>query len=407
MDNNVNANDVFSDLNRYCNPAQMGAMKTRGHNIIEDKREGAFLFDCNGTKYIDCTSSSSIYNLGRRQPELAAELKKAMYETDQGNFPLISSEKALLAKKIAGFVGGSLACSMFSVVRGESMDFACKLARGYTGRKELCAVSGSWFGHTGFSMSLAERKDKNDFGTLMPECVTIPFGDLDAAEKIISTQTAAVMLEPLQVENHCRAATDEYLRGLKQLCTKRGALLVFDETQSGLGRCGKKFFYEYSGVEPDVLIIGEALGGGMFPIAATVFTAKASKFMNAHPLIHLSTFGGSDLGCRVGIKALEIYERTRLWENAAAMGATLLDGIRNLQKKYPGKIISVNGCGLAISIDTGSADNATELCKKAAAAGIIVAVGEVADATVIIRPALIIDQNNVTEILKAIAAAVQ
>jgi 4-aminobutyrate aminotransferase-like enzyme len=109
----------------------------------------------------------------------------------------------------------------------------------------------------------------------------------------------------------------------------------------------------------------------------------------------------------VGIKALEIYERTRLWENAAAMGATLLDGIRNLQKKYPGKIISVNGCGLAISIDTGSADNATELCKKAADAGIIVAVGEVADATVIIRPALIIDQNNVTEILKAIAAAVQ
>jgi acetylornithine/succinyldiaminopimelate/putrescine aminotransferase len=256
-------------------------------------------------------------------------------------------------------------------------------------------------------MSLAERKDKNDFGTLMPECVTIPFGDLDAAEKIISTQTAAVMLEPLQVENHCREATDEYLRGLKRLCTKKGALLVFDETQSGLGRCGKKFFYEYSGVEPDVLIIGEALGGGMFPIAATVFTAKGNKFMNAHPLIHLSTFGGSDLGCRVGIKALEIYERTRLWENAAAMGATLLDGIRNLQKKYPGKIISVNGCGLAISIDTGSADNATELCKKAADAGIIVAVGEVADATVIIRPALIIDQNNVTEILKAIAAAVQ
>ena len=407
MNNNVNASDVFSDFNRYCNPAKMDTMKARGHDIIEGKREGAFLFDGNNTKYIDCTSSSSIYNLGRRQPELAAELKKAMHETDQGNFPLISSEKAQLAKKIAGFTGGSLTCSMFSVVRGESMDFACKLARGYTGRKELCAVSGSWFGHTGFSMSLAERKDKNDFGTLMPGCVTIPFGDLEAAEKAISKQTAAVMLEPLQVENYCRAATDEYLQGLRQLCTNKGALLVFDETQSGLGRCGKKFFYEYSGVEPDVLIIGEALGGGMFPIAATVFTAKTNKFMNAHPLIHLSTFGGSDLGCRVGIKALEIYERTRPWENASVRGATLLEGIRDIQKKHPDKIISVSGCGLAISIDTGSADNATKFCKNAAAAGIIVTTGEVADTTVIIRPALIIDGNDITEIIKAIAVAVQ
>jgi len=296
---------------------------------------------------------------------------------------------------------------MFSVVRGESMDFACKLARGYTGRQELCAVSGSWFGHTGFSMSLAQRKDKNDFGTLIPRCSTIPFGDLEAAEKAISKQTAAVMLEPLQVENHCQGATDEYLRGLRQLCTKKGALLVFDETQSGLGRCGKKFFYEYSGVEPDVLIIGESLGGGMFPIAATVFTAKANKFMNTHPLIHLSTFGGSDLGCRVGIKALEIYERTKPWENAATIGVTLLEGIRNIQKKHPDKIKSVRGCGLAISIDTGSADNATMFCKKASTAGIIVSAGEVADNTVLVRPTLIIDEDTVTEILKAIAAAVQ
>ena len=254
---------------------------------------------------------------------------------------------------------------------------------------------------------MSDRKDKDSYGPLIPDVRVMPFGDLDAARKTISSKTAAVILEPVQAENHCRIASPGYLKGLADLCREHGAVLILDETQTGFGRTGLKFAYEAAGIAPDILVLGEALGGGMFPIAATLLTQRVNAFMNAHPLIHLSTFGGADVGCRVACKAIKIYIREEPWRNAAAMGERLLSGLRELKRGAGSQIRDVGGKGLLLSIDLGSPEDAKRFCKAAAEHGLLVVPGEVAAQTVVIRPPLKISPEQVDEILASAKAAVE
>ncbi len=391
---------ILDEYRRYFPSALVDEMRATGRDIVESERDGAFIYDENGKRYIDCITSGSVYNLGRRPRAIISALKKAVRRTDQGNFPMISLEKAALAARVAAFSPAGLECVVFSVTRGESVDFACKLARGFTERTEIVTVDGSWFGQTGFALSLSDRADREMYGPLIPDVVTIPFGDYASAEKTVSEKTAAVVIEPLQAENGCRAAYPEYLRGLRRICDRSGTVLVFDETQSGLGRCGKKFYLEHSGVVPDVLVIGEALGAGVFPIAATVFTKKLNRFMNAHPLIHLSTFGGSDLGCMAAIAAIELYEKLKPWDNAEMMGRRLRDGLERMVKgrRSAG---TVRGSGLLQAIDMGTAEKARAFCRAAARRGLLVMPGAVDTSTVIFRPSLLITSIQVNAILEA------
>jgi acetylornithine/succinyldiaminopimelate/putrescine aminotransferase len=287
------------------------------------------------------------------------------------------------------------------------MEAACKAARGFTGRSDLVTVEGGWYGQTGFALSLSDRKDKDSYGPLIPNVRTMPFGSVEVARKTIGSDTAAVILEPVQAENHCRAATPEYIKALAGLCRERGAVLIIDETQTGFGRTGTKFAYESSGITPDILVLGEALGGGMFPIAATLLTQRVNAFMNAHPLIHLSTFGGADVGCRVASKAIEIYSREQPWRNAAEMGERLLVSLRQLQRQAESLMRDVTGKGLLLSLDLGSPENAKRFCKAAAANGLLVLPGEVAAYTIVLRPPLAITAEQASEIVASVRAALE
>jgi acetylornithine/succinyldiaminopimelate/putrescine aminotransferase len=372
--------------------------------MLECKREGAYIYDQHGNRYLDAHSSAGTFNLGRRPPELVTELKQALRETDLGNFPMISQEKAWLAKTLADFVPGSLECCVFSVTRSEAMDAACKVARGFTGRPELITVDGGWYGQTGFALTLSQREDRDAFGPLIPQVRTIPFGDFEAAAQAISSKTAAVILEPVQAENHCRTAAPAYLQTLERLCQERGALLVLDETQTNFGRTGARFAFEHSDIQPDILILGEALGAGMFPIAATILTQRVNAFLNNHPLLHLSTFGGADIGCRVAKRAIEIYDRERPWINAAAMGGKLLEGLREIAQQPDSPIRHVAGLGLLLSLDLGAPERARAFCKTAARHGLLIVPGEVARHTVVLRPCLTITDTQTQELLEAIKA---
>ncbi len=396
---------LFRDYSRIVSSAHVKNLKSLGLDIIEARREGPYVHDTEGNRYLDCNTAGSIFNLGRRHPEVVSELSRAMHGTDQGNFPMISREKAALAKSLAAFVPGELDCSVFSVVRGEAFDFACKLARGFTERGELIALDGSWFGQTGFALSLSERADKEDFAPLVPEVRILSHGDPAAAQGLITKKTAAVVLEPVQAENHCRVPDGDWLRALRRICRRAGALLIFDETQTGLGRTGRRFAFEHFDVLPDVLIMGEALGAGLFPIAATLFTQRINRFLNRHPLIHLSTFGGSDLGCVVARKALEVYEGTRPWENASRLGSRLRSGIERIIESHGSVIRSVAGMGLLLSIDLKTPAKARSFCKKMAGAGVLASPGEVAKHTVVLRPGLTITQRGVDQILKGVSVA--
>jgi putrescine aminotransferase len=373
--------------------------------FIEQDSSGAYITDINGTKYIDCFSSASTYNLGRRNEQLVASLKQAIFETDQGNFAMISEEKAILAGKISEFVPGNLDCVLFGVSRGESMDAACKLARGATGKPGLITVDGGSYGDTGFALSLSEHPLKKDFGDLIPGIDVVPFGDYAAAESAISRNSAAFILELVQAEYHCRMAETGYISHIRRLCDKTGTCLIFDESQTGFGRTGKKFAFEHYGIYPDILVIGEAISGGLFPMTAMVFTSELKRFFDVHPLIHLSTFAGHDVGCRVAVKALDEYEKMRPWENALVRGTKIMDELRPLVSSCD-LIESLNGLGLLISVTFKSSETADRFCLLARNNGILVRKGMTDDCCCLIRPSLLITEGETELIIQGIKAAI-
>lgn len=376
----------------------------KGLDWVESGREGWVVHDSNGNELIDCYCSSGTYNLGRKNPAIARALKQAIHETDQGNFVMISREKAMLSEKLARFTPSGLDCCLFTVVRGEAVDAACKLARGYTGRSELITVDGGCYGQTGFAMTLSERADKKDFGSLIPDVQTVPFNDIDAAGRSITKKTAAVILEPVQTENNCRTADKDYLVALRKSCDQTGALLIFDESQTGFGRTGEKFASDYFGVLPDIMLLGEALGGGMFPFSAMAFTSTVKTFFDAHPLIHLLTFGGHDVGCRVAAAALTEYDQVQPWQNAKKQGKILSEKLKQLAGSNP-KLKSVQGVGLLLSLEFENAEAAEAFCRNAIQQGVLVKSGEVAKQSVVIRPPLTITDQDLEKIVTGIEKA--
>jgi acetylornithine/succinyldiaminopimelate/putrescine aminotransferase len=402
----ANKTSLLEDAEKVFSRGLTARNKALGHDFVEAGGEGAFVVDSDGNRYLDCFTSAGTYNLGRRNAEIADELKRASHETDQGIFICISRWKAELAKRLTGFVSGYYAGILWSAVRGEAFDAACKVARGYTGRTELISVDGGWYGETGFAITLSSRDDKEQFGRLIPDTRIIPHGDIEAAEKAIGERTAAVVLEPVQAENHCRVADRQYLEAVRVSCRRNGALLIFDETQTGFGRTGYRFASQHMGVTPDILVFGEALSGGMFPTAGIVFTRAVKGFFEEHPLIHLHTFGGHDLGCRVSVKALDVYERDRPWENARAQGERLRGALDAVAEKHPKKVESVSGAGLLQSIRLKTPAKARKFCAAAASKGIFVVPGEVDRSCVPIRPVLTLSDEETETVAKTVAEVV-
>jgi len=394
--------DIFKDAKKVFSASYVNMLSDKGHDFLEQGYEGSFTFDSEGKRCLDCYTSGAVFNLGRKNAAIIQRFKKAIYETDQGNFVMPSQEKALLARRIAEFMPANLDCVLFGVTRGESMDAACKLARGFTARPGLVTVDGGCYGESGFALSLTDRPGKEQFGRLIQGVKVIPFGNIGAAKNAIGAKTAAVVMEPMQAENHCRSADPEYYQQIRTLCDTYGAKLIFDETQSGFGRTGTRFFFEQLGVQPDILIVGEAITSGIFPMTAMVFTPELKGFFDIHPLIHLCTFGGHDLGCMVAMTALDEYDRLEPWENARSLGDKLIEDLKALAGAYPDLITSVTGKGLLISLNFLSHETAVEFCCGARVGGLLVNTGRIDLLSVLIRPSLLITPDEVSQIVEGI-----
>ena len=379
---------------------------TAGYGLVQGSASGVTISDVDGRSFIDCRSAGGVFNLGHRHPEVGQVLASAARDVDIGDWMLLSATRAQTAEKLARLAPGNLDHVQFAVTGGEAIEAACKFARGTTGRANIVTMDKAYHGFVGFGLAAAPASVNARYAPLTPGVVPIPYGDIDAALRAVDGNTAAVLLEPAQGSAGSLLPPPGYLQALRALCDRHGALLVFDEVQAGMGRTGKLFSSENWGVVPDMAVVGKALGGGYYPIAACLYNDRVLQFVNEVPLAHPSTFSGSEIGCIVAAKALDLLSAPALLANVVAMGERLRQGYQSLQSMFPAFVTGSRQLGLFTGIDTPSAESGTALRHAAVRHGLLAFTAPFRPGFLVIWPPLIITASEADELLQRLERAV-
>ena len=380
---------------------------TAGVGLVQGPAKGVVLSDLDGNTYIECRSAGGVFNLGHAREEIAEAIANAVADTDMGDWMLLSGIRASTAQKLASYAPDGLDYVQFAVTGSEAVEVACKLARGTTGRQTIITMEKAYHGFSGFSLATAPAAITAPYGPLTPGILPVPHGDLAVVEAAIDGKTAAILLETVQGSAGVILPPEGYLRGLRALCDKYGIMLIFDEVQAGLGRTGKLFSFENWGVVPDMVVIGKALGGGYYPISACIYNARVLDFVNDHPLAHPSTFSGSEIGCVVAQKSLELLSDPELLDNVMAMGAKLAAGYQALLDRFPRILRGYRQIGLFTGIDTASSEIGKQLRHAAVRNGLISFTAPFRPEFLQIWPPLTITAAEIDELLLRLGHAVQ
>ncbi len=400
----VNREQILKDFAEHINPSRVRILKAAGLDLIEDRRQGPYVWDISGKKYIDCMTGAGSFNVGRRNPQMIAALRQALGKYDLGGFLFFSELKVELAKKLAEVSPGqALSCVTFGCGGGEVNDFAIKLSRGFTLKTKVISAEKSYHGHTGFSLSgIGRDAYQKPFRPLMPDFERVPFGDLPAMERAIDDRTACVILEPILGEGGIVIPPAGYLEGVRALCDQKKALLIIDEIQTGWGRTGKMFGIEHTSVIPDIMTVGKSLGGGLFPITAALYRPEIQDFLFSNPFIHFSTFGGADLGCAVALEVIRYIQENQLCDHSRRMGELFTQGFNKLQKKYPQILAEYRSRGLMMGLQYTHESLGPRMSLELSKQGVIAVFSGNDPRVMRIMPTLVITSADVEFVLNAL-----
>jgi putrescine aminotransferase len=316
--------DAMRAFAEHLSLGKVETFEALGIDVVLGRREGPFFWDAyDGRRFYNCHCNGGVFNLGHRHPRIVDVLRAALDEVDVGNHHLVSGWKAELARRLASTTGDRLSGSVFSPSGSEAVEVAIKTAVAITGRRGVVSVHGAYHGHTGLASSAADARYHEPYGLHLPGFVHVPWDDLPAMEAATADDTALVLLETVPATLGMPLPSDGYLAGVQALCRARGALLALDEVQTGLGRSGRMWCFEHDDAEPDVVITGKGLGGGLYPMAATLMTPAVHRFYDEQPFVHVSSYGGSDLGCVVALAVLDVLEEPGFLERVEQVGLRL------------------------------------------------------------------------------------
>jgi len=312
--------------------------------LVIMRGQGASLFDADGVEYIDCTSGHGVANLGHANPKVA----EAVYKQASTLITLFESfpndKRAELMQKLCSLMDGL--DRVFLCNSGtEAVEASFKFARISTGRTNIVAAMRAFHGRTYGSLSATfNKKYREGFEPLVPGFSHVPYNNVEALEKAVNEETAAVILEVVQGEGGVYPVTEEYIQAARQICDERGALLIVDEIQTGFGRTGAMFAIQHFGITPDLLTCAKSIAGGV-PMGAVLI---GQKVQNLTPGVHGSTFGGNPLSCAAAIAVLNVIEEENLARQALVKGAYLRDRLREIESP---SIREVRGMGLMVGIE--------------------------------------------------------
>lgn len=316
--------------------------------VVITRGKGALLWDINGKEYVDCASSYGVAALGHCHPKIVAAVKAQAEELITCHSCYYNDKRAEFIEKLVKITPKGLDKAFLSNSGAESVECAIKLARKHTGKPEIVALMGSFHGKTMGALSATwDKKYREPFMPLIPEIKHVPPDNADKIKEAITDKTAAVLMEPIRGEGGIRVPPDGYLEAVREICDKKGVLLILDEVQTSFGRTGKLFGCQNWGVTPDVMCLAKPFAGGL-PIGITI--AKENIMSSLKVGEHSTTFSGSPLVCAAGCAAIDALLEEKLDEKAALNGKYFKSQMEALQDKH--KIIKeVRGLGLMLGME--------------------------------------------------------
>ncbi|CAF3289297.1 unnamed protein product [Rotaria socialis] len=404
--------ETVDNFNDYINPGFLRYRKSFSPDYVAvEWTDSGSMFTCvKGIEYIDCLGGYGIYNVGHRHPKVLKAVKDQLQRQALHSQELLDPLRGYLAKILAELAPGNLKYTFFTNSGTESVEGALKMALLATGRRVVIGAVGGFHGKSLGSLSATSKAVfRKPFLSSLHEMRHIPFNDLDVLEqtlaclKFTGDDAAAVLLEPILGEGGIIIPNDDYFPGVRRLCDKYGALLIADEVQTGMGRTGKMFCIEHWNVEPDILCLGKAFGGGIMPAGAFIGSDKLWKPIFNNPFLHTTTFGGSPLACAAAIATINVICEERLSDLARITGDIFLAKLKTTIKPYtPHITLDARGKGLMLALEFVDTDIGFRVSKGLFRERILVAGTLVNAKTIRIEPPLTITLEQVDIVIMAL-----
>jgi ornithine--oxo-acid transaminase len=384
---------------------QYNAHNYKPLDVVLTRGEGVWVWDVEGRKYLDCLSAYSAVNQGHCHPRIVKAMVEQAPKLALTSRAFRNDQLPLLAKELCELVGYEMMLPMNS--GAEAVETAIKAARkwGYTvkgvadDQAEIIACTGNFHGRTITIITCSpEEQYRDGFGPFTPGFKLIPYSDADALEKAITPNTVAFLFEPIQGEGGVIVPPEGYLKRVRELCTEHNVLMIADEIQSGLGRTGKMLACEHEGVRADVVTLGKALSGGMYPVSAVMASKKVLGVFS--PGDHGSTFGGNPLACVVAREALKVIQDENLCEHAAELGDYLMARLKEIKSPH---VKLIRGRGLCVgSVLKLEAGGARRFCEALQARGMLAK--ETHEHIIRLAPPLVITREEVDWAVEQVSA---
>ena len=387
--------------------------KAKGAEFVIGKREGAYLWNIEGShRVIDCGTGGGVHSLGHRHPEVLAALMKALEEgRDTGLWSVPNAEYLALQDRLAKLAPKpALTRSVVTLCSTLSVDLATMFAFRVTGRRKMLAYRHGYHGHTGFAAIVTGAPEEgiiDHYNLPVDHCGFLEtYGDVAELDRLLTSDIAAFIVEPMDYETFAPASR-EFLGAATRLCRERGILFIMDETRAGLGRSGTLWASEQYDIEPDMMVTGKGLSGGLYPVSALLMRAEIYETcMNEHRFSYISSLGGNEISCVVAAKVLDVASRPEFLSGVRTASESLRRRLAEVCARNGDILKGVSGFGMAIAVELQSREPARELYRRIFAEGVFChSVAEIDPPSLKLFPPLIVGEMQIEEIAGALERA--
>jgi acetylornithine/succinyldiaminopimelate/putrescine aminotransferase len=400
--------DLLARSQEFWNPDKTSFWVESGVDLVLDRREGYLIWDMDGRRLIDAHLNGGTYNLGHRNPEVVAAVIEGLGRFDIGNHHFPSLARTALAEVLVRTAPSTLTKVAYGSGGGEAVDIALKSARHATGRRTIVSTVKAYHGHTGLAVATGDDRFSRLFLADRPdEFVQVPFNDLDALEKALSDHdAAAVIMETIPATFGFPLPEPGYLEGAKALCEQHGTLYIADEVQTGLMRTGELWGITKHGIEPDILVTGKGLSGGVYPISAVLLSERAGAWLHEDGFGHISTFGGAELGCLAALKTMEITLRPEVRESVHRIADAVRGGLRTVQEDYPDWFVGIRQNGVVLGLEFGHPEGAKYVMRELYENGVWAIFSTLDPRVLQFKPGILMTPELVDELLNRVTTGI-